>query len=113
MQLSGSLRQSMSQRKRSQANQPIGGVLISPLSRAQAAAENARTKITPERCMSETQHRHPHHIQSQRPLFRQQISCLCNIYVSEEGKICEPGAESSRMGQNYTVCQKSLRSCSM
>lgn len=53
MQFFGSFVQSMSQRNRSHANQPIGGVLISPLSRAKAVMVATEAKMSTEKCIPE------------------------------------------------------------
>lgn len=51
MQFLGSFSQSMSQRYRSHANQPMGGVLISPLSRAKVVAESTDAKTSTGKCI--------------------------------------------------------------
>lgn len=51
MQFLGSLSQSMSQRYLSHANQPIGGVLISPLSRAKVATKSAGAHTSNAKCI--------------------------------------------------------------
>lgn len=52
MQFLGSSSQSMSQRNRSHANQPIGGVLIRPLSKAKAAPESTDTSRGTAGCIA-------------------------------------------------------------
>lgn len=55
MQFLGSSSQSMSQRNRSHANQPIGGVLIRPLSKARAAPESTDTSRGTAGCIAAEQ----------------------------------------------------------
>ncbi len=51
MQFLGSLSQSTLQRKRSHANQPIGGVLSRPLSRAEVRTKSTEANANTERCI--------------------------------------------------------------
>lgn len=52
MQFLGSCSQSMSQRNLSHANQPIGGVLINPLSRAKVAPESTEANRSAAKCIT-------------------------------------------------------------
>lgn len=58
MQFSGSSWQSRSQRKRSQAIHPIGGVLSSPLSRVTVRETRTRNRVTDKGCISNRRHAH-------------------------------------------------------
>lgn len=51
MQFLGSCSQSISQRNRSHASQPMGGVLISPLSRAKVVTQSAEATRSVTECI--------------------------------------------------------------